>query len=88
MQLSRELSRWRKQLAHQQMLLFGVLGLLAGTAGGDLAKTLSHCLDAGRELLRQEVALRGDLAENSRPGSGFCGGCPRDMAMGNILMNS
>ncbi len=70
MQLCRELSGWRKQLAHQQMLLLGVLSLLAGATAADLERTVSSCLDAGRELLREEAVLWGDPAEKSRPGSG------------------
>ncbi len=79
-QLFREMGRWRKQLARQQMLLLGMLGLLAGTTSDDLAKTISRCLDAGRELLREEVGLWEDVAEKSCPGSGLLEGESRDMA--------
>ena len=69
---SLEISRWRKQLAWQQMLLFGILGLVSGAAAGaELGKTISRCLDCGRELFRADPALWGDLAENSCPGFGF-----------------
>ena len=78
--LSRELSGWRKQLARQQMLLLGMLGLLAGTSCDDLARTISHCLDTGRELLREEASLWEDVAEKSCPGCGFFEGKRRDMA--------
>lgn len=72
MQLCRELSAWRKRLARHQMLLLGVLSLLAGRAGGDdLAKTISRCLDAGRELLREEASCWDDWAGKACPGSGL-----------------
>jgi hypothetical protein len=66
-----ELSRWRKQLARQQMLLLGILGFFSGNTGDDLVKTISRCLDTGRELLPKELISWGDLAENSLPGFGF-----------------
>ncbi len=69
--LSRELSRWRKQLARYQMLLLGMLNFLAGTTNDDLAKTISHCIDTGRDLLRVEAGLWEDLAEKACPGYGF-----------------
>jgi len=62
--LSRQLSVWRKQLAHQQMLLLGIVGLLAGTPSAELNKTISRCLDAGRELLREAAWAFGDTAQN------------------------
>ncbi|MCK5806528.1 MAG: hypothetical protein KAI66_27105 [Lentisphaeria bacterium] len=80
LQLSRELSGWRRQLARQQMLLLGMLGLLAGTTCDDLAATISHCLDAGRELLRAEASLWEDVAGKLCPGFGFSEGESRDMA--------
>ncbi len=82
MQLCRELSDWRKRLAHCQMLLLGVLGLLAGRTGGDaFAETMSRCLDAGRELLRGDAVLWDDWPEKSCPGFGFSEHAQRDMAM-------
>jgi len=82
LQLCRELSDWRKRLARCQMLLLGVLGLLAGRTGGDdFAETMSRCLDAGRELLREEASLWDDWAGKSCPGSGFPEHTSRDMAM-------
>ena len=81
MQLCRELGDWRKRLARCQMLLLGVLSLLAGRTGGnDLAETMSRCLDAGRELLREGAALWEDWREKSCPGSGFAEHESRDMA--------
>jgi len=66
-----ELSRWRKQLAHQQMLVLGILGLFSGTGAADLAKTISRCLDTGRELLPKNIVSWGDLTKNSGAGFGF-----------------
>jgi len=66
-----ELSRWRKQLAHHQMLILGVLGLFSGTDGNDLAKTISRCLDTGRELLPEKLLPWSDPTKYLGPGSGF-----------------
>lgn len=66
-----ELSRWRKQLVHLQMLILGTLCLFGGTTSDDLAKTISRCLDTGRELLPKEFASLEDLEEKSCPGFGF-----------------
>lgn len=66
-----ELSRWRKQLAYLQMIILGVIGLVGGTAGDDLAKTVSRCLDTGRELLPKGFSSLEDLEEKSCPGYGF-----------------
>jgi len=66
-----ELSRWRKQLAHQQMLVLGILGLFSGNDTGDLAKTISRCLDTGRELLPRNLVSWGDLTKKSGAGFGF-----------------
>lgn len=82
MRLHRELSDWRKRLARCQMLLLGMLGLLSGRSDGDdLARTVSRCLDAGRDLLRSEAALWEAWQEKSCPGSGFSEQELRDMAM-------
>lgn len=82
MRLCRELSDWRKRLARCQMLLLGMLGLLGGATGGEgLAETVSRCLDAGRDLLREEAALWEEWQEIPCPGSGFSGDNLRDMDM-------
>lgn len=59
--LTVEVNRWRKQLVQQQMLLLGMLNLLSGakSASGDLANTISNCLDAGQELLRGGILFPG-----------------------------
>jgi hypothetical protein len=66
-----ELSRWRKQLAYLQMLILGSLGLFGGIGSDDLVKTISCCLDTGRELLPKGFVSLEDLEEKSRPGFGF-----------------
>lgn len=66
-----ELSRWRKQLEHQKMLLLGLLGFLSGNAGDDFAKTLSRCLDTGRELIGDKLDSCDDLEKYLSPGFGF-----------------
>ena len=66
-----ELSRWRKQLAHQQILLLGLLGFFSGNGGDDLAKTISRCLDTGRELLPKKLVPWYDLTKNWGAGFGF-----------------
>lgn len=66
-----ELSRWRKQLAHQQMLVLGILGFFSGNGGDDLAKTLSRCLDNGRELINKKLIGCSVLEKNRGPGFGF-----------------
>ena len=66
-----ELSRYRKQLVCLQMVILGVIGLFGGTAGEDLAKTMSRCLETGRELLPKGFSSLEDLEEKSCPGFGF-----------------
>ena len=57
-------------LACLQRVIPGIIGLFGGTAGDDLAKTISRCLDTGRELLPKGFASLEDLEEKSSPG--FC----------------
>lgn len=71
MRLCRELSLWRKLLAHQRMLLLGVVDLLGGSGAGGLAETISRCVELGRDLLRGSPEILGGIWENARPGYGF-----------------
>lgn len=67
-----ELSHWRKQLVYLQMLILGIIGLLGGSTDDDgLAKTISHCLDTGREFFPKGLTSLEDLEKILRPGFGF-----------------
>jgi len=62
---------WRKQLAHQQILVLGILSFFSGNGGDDLAKTLSRCLDSGRELITDKFIAGSVLEKNLGAGFGF-----------------